>query len=492
MTNLGKFLGITLLCALFLTLGSCKKDEEVAPRLTIVGDTSLDFEYGQTKQIDYETYRVAEITEITVPKGWSYVSQKGSFTVTSPSTSASSADLSGEVKISARSDNNVTLSRTLKVAVRLAQEITRPANSFIVSEPDTRYKFNARRRGNETAETLTNAARATRVWSTSKTAIINVSYENGYIYFATGAGDTLIEGNAVVAVTDAEDTILWSWHIWATDFDPAEDPHILAGQQVMNRNLGAFACSNASADEAWRSYGLLYQWGRKDPFTGPDAWNSTTPQPLFDNRGLATMHSYIVVGEIDKSDDSEAGTLEYAIAHPDTFIAGDKDAVATYNWLLTRDENLWDTYNPVGTKTIYDPCPAGWKVPTREVFETTLSNDPWATTDPADFNVVGEYRYGWTFVVDDQEIFFPAAGRRSFSKSLASSARNYTNVVNDEDGTGSPVGFYWYSDATNSFAFRNNYIDFTLRVTTPVEQIARAGGFSVRCVSESSTIMKWH
>ncbi len=472
MTKIAKI----FLVALFFTFAACNKDDESVGALAIIGDTSLDFEYGQTKEVHYTVKNIASFGDVTFPKGWSVTRQNGWYTITSPSPSNSEAELSGEVKLVAVSTKNITITRPIKVAVRIAEEITRPANSFIVSEPGVRYKFNARRRGNETVETLTNAAGATRVWSTSKTGITNVSYENGYIYFATAEGDTLQETNAVIAVTDSEKNVLWSWHIWATDFDPAAEPDVLAGQQVMSRNLGAFANSNVSAEEAWKSYGLYFQWGRKDPFIGPDAWDSTTGQMLYDASGNSVTHAFAVSS-------AEIGSIEYAVAHPNTFIAG---AEPPYHWLSLYDGDLWDS-SPgdanTTPKTLYDPCPAGWRVAPRDVF-LPLATNPHFTTDPADFNIVGEYNYGWTFLIDGQEIFFPAAGRRSFSPSLATSARNYTNVVNDDNGSGSPVGFYWYSDATNSFAFRKDHIDVTLRMTTPIEQIARAGGFPVRCVVE--------
>ena len=61
----------------------------------------------------------------------------------------------------------------------------------------------------------------------------------------------------------------WSWHIWATEYDPSQ----VAGQQTvggnvfMDRNLGA-----TSLVKGPQSAGCFYQWGRKDPFQGPYTW----------------------------------------------------------------------------------------------------------------------------------------------------------------------------------------------------------------------------
>jgi hypothetical protein len=107
-------------------------------------------------------------------------------------------------------------------------------------------------------------------------------------------------------------------------------------------------------------------------------------------------------------------------------------------------------------------------------------------TDPAAFNVVGEYDCGWTFEVDGQQIYYPAAGRRSFSPTLADIGRNYTNIVNDENGVGLPVGFYWSSDSpgVHSLAFDGAYINPGAAPRRNTTESAAAGGFPLRCVEE--------
>jgi hypothetical protein len=42
--------------------------------------------------------------------------------------------------------------------------------------------------------------------------IAAVGVEDGYITFSTP--ETLKPGNALIAAKDADDVILWSWHIW--------------------------------------------------------------------------------------------------------------------------------------------------------------------------------------------------------------------------------------------------------------------------------------
>jgi hypothetical protein len=136
-------------------------------------------------------------------------------------------------------------------------------------------------------------------------------------------------GNAVVAVK-VGGVIKWSWHIWVTDYDPHVnlwDPRTAGGTttqniRFMDRNLGAVN----------DCLGVYYQWGRKDPFQPHKNWNF-----------------------IDKN---TLTTVENGIQNPNTFYIK-----AHMHWLTPEETNndLWGGIT--NTKTIYDPCPAGFKVP---------------------------------------------------------------------------------------------------------------------------------
>ncbi len=72
----------------------------------------------------------------------------------------------------------------------------------------------------------------------------------------------------------------------------------------------------------------------------------------------------------------------------------------------TTDENK-------SVKTIYDPCPAGFKVPERNAF-TGFTTTGEKTNVKKEFNVTGSYDYGWNFnnklKNPDATFFIPAAG----------------------------------------------------------------------------------
>lgn len=77
-----------------------------------------------------------------------------------------------------------------------------------------------------------------------------------------------VKGNTDVSVGDVKGVkVLWSWHIWFTE-QPAEQKYENSIKQyagtLMDRNLGATSGTLGKVE----FLGLLYQWGRKDPFPG--------------------------------------------------------------------------------------------------------------------------------------------------------------------------------------------------------------------------------
>lgn len=217
------------------------------------------------------------------------------------------------------------------------------ANCYMVKSAG-QYSFDASVKGNSNISVGT-PVKAAVVWETFNNEekpsvgdiVKDVTLTSNQVSFnATGR-----HGNALIAVLDDSDEILWSWHIWATDYVPAAEFDTYVGHEstpMMNRNLGAL--SKTSGDI--HSYGLLYQWGRKDPFMG--AKYTTSGEPASSTIDFPTP--------VQCSE--ETGTVAYSISHPTTFIYLDYDS----NWLYADDMTLW-----ASTKTEYDPCPAGWRVP---------------------------------------------------------------------------------------------------------------------------------
>ena len=223
---------------------------------------------------------------------------------------------------------------------------TSTANCYIVTKAGA-YAFKAVK-GNS-SESVGSVASAEVLWETFGTDVApavgdlvkDVSYKDGEITFTA----TDKKGNAVIAAKDAAGNILWSWHIWLTD-QPKEQEYYHNAGTMMDRNLGA--TSSTPGDVG--ALGLLYQWGRKDPFLG-----SSSISEAVEAKSTITWPSAV-------SSDSSTGTIAYAIANPTTFITDNsKNDDWYYTGYSSTDNTRWTTSDKA--KSIYDPCPAGWRVP---------------------------------------------------------------------------------------------------------------------------------
>lgn len=233
------------------------------------------------------------------------------------------------------------------------------SNCYIVSKPGY-YKFKATVRGNGTLPESCDGEitvsitpdHADVLWCTYNTMtaptaaaeiIPAVALNGDYIEFETPMND-ITPANAIIAAYAADNTILWTWHIWFTDEPAVSD---LGGTVWMDRNLGA-TCPNIAGDT--RSSGFLYQWGRKDPMRGAGNTSAdfiaTTPE-------LTEEQAEVKV-------DEATGTIAASIKNPRPFINTFPDGAGPKDWIFTADHNdRWQD----ARKTMFDPCPAGYKVP---------------------------------------------------------------------------------------------------------------------------------
>ena len=211
------------------------------------------------------------------------------------------------------------------------------ANCYIVSAPGL-YKFKAVR-GNS-SDFLTSTSHAEILWESFGTQaapnvsdlIQDVEYSDGYVAFRIP--QPFRKGNAAIAAMDRNGEILWSWHIWLTEEPKAQVYYNNAGV-FMDRDLGAKSSTPGDAG----AFGLLYQWGRKDPFL---SFASTTK----------VIHAKSTIEWPEAiSSNSISEVKDWTIKHPTTFIQYDKDV----------DSTLWTGAGAM--KSVYDPCPAGWRIP---------------------------------------------------------------------------------------------------------------------------------
>ena len=215
--------------------------------------------------------------------------------------------------------------------------------------------------------------------------------DKAYIVVETGNK----AGNAVVAMK-VNGEIYWSWHIWCTDYNPnlKEGQQELNGFVWMDRNLGA-TYNKYNEEGGIKSKGFLYQWGRKDPFPPAKGWEKTEPdEELYSVACEVRTISRVPVEVFNKIPNSVHNSMSFYTSEESWYT----NAKGTYR---RNDLSLWNS--KVGKKTIFDPCPDGWRVPVGKDGEY---ESPW---EQAKKNVTPLVRYkGFSL----KGIYYPAAGYR--------------------------------------------------------------------------------
>lgn len=283
---------------------------------------------------------------------------------------------------------------------------------------------------------------ATLVWTDSPGLITNVEYIAGdeadltddHIIFEVPS-ETICQGNAVVALLNGTD-IVWSWHIWITDenmtalkdgangvkFAPVNlgwydrnyvnyegrSCRVRAVQDISGKSSEVNIVQEADNHRELSPGGLLYEFGRKDPFR-------TRKQMIVSNPEYSPRYSV------------NGGTISAGIRNPTTHYSS-RNSEGTYTYVWAQDErfNTWNAALQNGnitlpvTKTIYDPSPVGFKlgntlsVGVTAFTEGNSSSSPLPTfkwmastsTSPA-----GRwYDIDDDGVLDDNEAFFPTTG----------------------------------------------------------------------------------
>ena len=214
--------------------------------------------------------------------------------------------------------------------------------------------------------------------------------------------------------------------------------------------------------------GLLYQWGRKDPFLGSSSISSSI-------EAKSTIIWPSAVPSVSSSGENTIvnGTIDYATAHPTTFI--------TYNnnnkdWYYTgsssTDNTRWTTSE--SNKSIYDPCPAGWRVPDggdEGVWSKALGSSAYF----AEVSLYNNTSKGMNFsgkFGSASTIWYPASGYRPNDDGVLDNVGNDGECwsASPRTGNGTNGAFYLYfSSIGNVYPANYGY---------------RAYGSSVRCLQE--------
>ena len=222
---------------------------------------------------------------------------------------------------------------------------------------------------------------------------VQANYEGAYIAGAPG-------GNALIGAFDENGNLIWSWHIWACPEMYDSETHQIkenaflqnwtyTGYQVMDRNLGALSNKPIETQTGNKrgvaAMGLQYQWGRKDPFIGP-AYSNDDFDGKDDGGLLPVVHYYEnwgvngngvdVANDVNNGSFDKSSAIDYTIKHPTQLIYWNDNngptALVSYKnyggYLWGTNQGLNPSVKDLGTKTIYDPCPVGYRVPPVDAF----------------------------------------------------------------------------------------------------------------------------
>ncbi|WP_373733292.1 fimbrillin family protein, partial [Bacteroides heparinolyticus] len=291
-------------------------------------------------------------------------------------------------------------------------------------------------------------ANATLVWQDEQNLVTGVGLSGGFLTF-TVAQSSIKQGNAVVAVRDASNTILWSWHIWVTDYVLGtglktitnfqnkqytllpvnigwcdEKRENYAGREVKVRFKQQVTAGYPGTTETvtvkQKAYEFVYignnpyfQFGRKDPML-PGILNSANFAT--DKQCYTTNSAYAFNRE-------GTGKVNIGIAIKTPYMFYNYGSGINQDWCSPSYANLWSLNNTVYTdndnivkKTIYDPSPIGYSLSPSNVF-TGFTTTGQNSTTPSQFNISGAFNKGFNFYCglnwSGSTLFFPATSWRN-------------------------------------------------------------------------------
>ncbi|WP_144283433.1 T9SS type A sorting domain-containing protein [Chryseobacterium echinoideorum] len=244
-------------------------------------------------------------------------------------------------------------------------------------------------------------------------------------------------GNAVVVLYNgnlSDPNVLWSWHIWATDEEvstytytndavlpstyhiinatPSKKPPLTT--TFMDRNLGAVSAMPTALKDnpndpallniAKESGGLQFQWGRKDPIPsfakpGGEAYSiykgtteitpsSTSSLAYTTINGSGYLSNYTEsynnystsagVLATDKKYVKTNKVMQYSVKRPLSFLYhSNANATGIYDWISDENGLEPDRWGHADKKSVFDPCPSGWRVPDALAVLQEKGTSPW-------------------------------------------------------------------------------------------------------------------
>jgi len=306
--------------------------------------------------------------------------------------------------------------------------------------------------------------------------------------------------NVLIGVRSAKDDwsaetdgYMWSWHLWITDYDPDVDkmpwtegkylyevPNgsvhkyssferipIYKNSYIMDRNLGA---KGYTREDGWAlCAGMLYQFGRKDPFPPSDI--------IYSINGAQRSN-------VSKS--SGPRPMYESVAYPVNFVTNRGDWTSNVEYRSSNWNDLHRAAVKGEGKSFFDPCPPGWKLPVNSIW-TEFGNKAanvvyasnWAGADPDQNSyATNAANAGWMIYLDgesasEETIYFPGSGMRNYSDAIYSGGGMGAMWAANQGDSDNSTGVYLYYENRSGFFW------------LPAQSFYRSMGLSVRCITDN-------
>ena len=444
-------------------LAACSEDDEVTiPGITLSRPAVYLTAPSTSATVPFSTSQAVGVSLYSMPKGWTVTADFATrlISVTSPAADDEEAVDMGSVTIHAYSASGTSTSTSLFVSRIQPVDLTAErSNCFVITRCGESYSIPVVWKG-ESGERIAPAA-VELLWQSPGGMLQSVQMmDDEHVSFHVPGNDgEIVPGNALLAARNAAGEVLWTWHVWVTDSAPREV------DGYMDRNLGAAYARHETTTEILRSYGTYYQWGRMTPFVGPYAYNCSSAMDAYMYTSTTSERKLLAYEPATAA----TGTADYAVSHPLVYLLGTEES--GYDWHFTHDDTLWSA----SSKSLYDPCPKGWRV--------ADSFDGWEIADDRSAAMAGlEAQFGWNLARGEAQSFFLGGGRRSWLYG------QITNVNTCE--VPKPwIGCYWTAASATGHKAEALYFtldteDARLSEFDPARSSERANGMQVRCVRE--------
>ena len=268
-------------------------------------------------------------------------------------------------------------------------------------------------------------------------------------------------GCGQVAIYGADQTtVIWSFIIWMTP-TPAEHPYGNTGYVVLDRNLGTYMTCEG---DNWKQNGVYFQWGRPTPV----GWSGTVGTNI----------------------PTEATNVRFSIENPRALLYTNNVDNTKSDWYLgawtgartDRKDDFWgnpnesSTYlNPSdGHKSIYDPCPKGYRVVSPRVLDEIEQKGEFVKQSAT---AVFKYCYDGT-----NYAYWPLAGCK-----WGSNGGNSGNNTGLDTAKGAAC--YWSNSSASSYGNDKDQgatsLYYKVSDKTWTHSSGRSHAFSVRCMKDT-------